>query len=103
MGNFAGPFWARLPYTLIGVGTVEQVGEIVKHIGGNKVLLVTDPGVVQAGLLEKIKQPLERERIEFGVFDKCEPNCPVNVAQSCAQSTLEGDYDLMIGVGGGSG
>ena len=102
MGSFAGPFWARLPYTLIGTGTVEQLGEMVKHLGGNKVLVVTDPGVVQAGLLEKVKQPLEKEHIEFGVFDKCEPNCPIHVAQACAQFAKDGGYDLMVGLGGGS-
>ena len=98
----AGPFWVRLPHTLIGTGTVEQLGEMVKHLGGNKVLVVTDPGVVQAGLLEKVKQPLEKEHIEFGVFDKCEPDCPVNVGQSCAQFAKEGGYDLLVGLGGGS-
>lgn len=84
MGYCAEPFWVRLPYTLIGTGTVGQVGELVKHLGGNKVLIVTDPGVVQAGLLEKVKQPLEKEGIESGVFDNCEPDCPVNVAHYCA-------------------
>jgi alcohol dehydrogenase class IV len=87
---------------LIGTGTVEQLGEMVKHLGGNKVLVVTDPGVVQAGLLEKVKQPLEKEHIEFGVFDKCEPDCPVNVTQNCAQFAAAGGYDLLVGLGGGS-
>ena len=102
MGSYAGPFWVRLPYTLIGTGTVEQVGAIVKHLGGKKVLVVTDPGVVQAGLLDKVKQPLKKESIEFGVFDKCEPNCPIQVAQACAQFAKDGGYDLMVGLGGGS-
>jgi len=92
----------RLPYTLIGTGTVEQIGKMVKHLGGNKVLVVTDPGVVQAGLLEKVKQPLEKEHIEFGVFDKCEPDCPINVVQNCAQFAGEGGYDMLVGLGGGS-
>jgi len=102
MGWYSEPFWVRLPYTLIGTGTVGQVGELTKHLGGKKALIVTDPGVVQAGLLDKVKQPLEKEGIEFGVFDNCEPNCPLNVVQSCAQFAKEGGYDLVIGLGGGS-
>lgn len=102
MGWYSEPFWVRLPYTLIGTGTVGQVGELTKHLGGKKVLIVTDPGVVQAGLLDKVKQPLEKEGIEFGVFDSCEPNCPLNIVQSCAQFAKEGGYDLVIGLGGGS-
>ncbi len=102
MGWYSEPFWVRFPYTLTGTGTVKQVGKLVKQLGGKKVIIVTDPGVVQAGLLEKVKQPLEKEGIEFGVFDNCEPDCPVNVAQSCAQFAREGGYDLMVGLGGGS-
>lgn len=102
MGWYSEPFWVRFPYTLAGTGTVKQVGKLVKQLGGKKVLIVTDPGVVQAGLLDYVKQSLEKEGIEFGVFDRCEPNCPIKVAQSCAQHTKEGNYDLMIGLGGGS-
>jgi len=102
MGWYSEPFWVRLPYTLIGTGTASRVGELAKHLGGKKILIVTDPGVVQVGLLDKVKEPLEKESIEFGIFDSCEPNCPVDVVQRCAQFAKEGGYNLMIGLGGGS-
>lgn len=102
MGWYSEPFWVRLPYTLIGTGTVGRVGELTKHLGGKKILIVTDSGVVQAGLLDKVKEPLEKESIEFGIFDSCEPNCPVDVVQRCAQFAKGGGYNLMIGLGGGS-
>lgn len=102
MGWYDKPFWVRLPYTLIGTGTVGRVGELAKHLGGKKILIVTDSGVVQAGLLDKVKEPLEKEGIEFGIFDSCEPNCPIDVVQRCAQFAKEGGYNLMIGLGGGS-
>ena len=102
MGWYSEPFRVRLPYTLIGTGTVGRVGELTKHLGGKKILIVTDSGVVQAGLLDKVKEPLEKESIEFGIFDSCEPNCPVDVVQRCAQFAKEGGYNLMIGLGGGS-
>jgi len=102
MERFSEPFWVRLPYTLIGSGTVNQVGKLAKQLGGKKVLVVTDPGVIQAGLLDYVKQSLEKEGVKVGVFGRCEPNCPVKVVQSCAQYAKEGNYDLMIGLGGGS-
>ena len=102
MERHSEPFWVRLPYTLTGTGTVSQVGKLAKQLGGKKVLVVTDPGVVQAGLLSYVEQSLEKEGVKFGIFDKCEPNCPIEVAQSCAQYAKEGKYDLMIGLGGGS-
>ena len=102
MGWYSEPFRVRLPYTLIGTGAAGRVGELTKHLGGKKILIVTDSGVVQAGLLDKVKEPLEKESIEFGVFDGCEPNCPVDVVRRCAQFAKEGGYNLMIGLGGGS-
>ena len=102
MGWYSESFQVRLPYTLIGTGTVGRVGELTKHLGGKKILIITDSGVVQAGLLDKVKEPLEKESIEFGIFDSCEPNCPVDVVQRCAQFAREGGYNLMIGLGGGS-
>jgi len=102
MGWYSEPFWIRLPHTLVGTGTVKQVGKLVKQLGGKKVLVVTDLGVVRAGLLNYVKQSLKKEGIEFGVFDRCEPNCPIKVVQKCAQDAKEDDYDLMIGLGGGS-
>lgn len=92
-----------LPDIYIGKGAVENnVGSITKKLGAKKVLIVTDRGVVQAGLVDKVQQPLEKEDIEFGVFDECEPDGPINIIKSCAKITKQGGYDLMISIGGGS-
>ena len=36
MGDFASPFWARLPYELSGTVTAEQFNRMVKDIGVRK-------------------------------------------------------------------
>jgi len=97
------PYWLRIPDMLIGTGAVESnIAPLVKKLGGNKVLIVTDPGVVQAGLVDKVKQPLEKEGIEFGIFDGCEPNAPLSVIKKCAQLVKQAGYDMLVGIGGGS-
>ncbi len=102
MAQTAPTFWVQLPHTLIGVGMVGQVGTLARNLGGSKVLIVTDRGVVQAGLVDKAKRPLEEAKIEIGVFDGCEPNCPVKTIQNCAEVIKSGGYNLLIGLGGGS-
>ncbi|MCX5917503.1 MAG: iron-containing alcohol dehydrogenase, partial [Deltaproteobacteria bacterium] len=53
-----------LPSNLIfGVGAVETVAEKAKEFGKSKVLVVTDKGIVGAGLLEKVLTPLEQAGI----------------------------------------
>ena len=49
----------NLPHLLVGVDTVAQVGELAKDLGSNRILIVTDPGVTKAGLLEKIQKSLK--------------------------------------------
>jgi len=97
-----GIFKFRIPNTFVGNGAVESVGTLVKQRGGKKVLIVTDQGIVQTGLVDKVKQPLEKEGIESGIFDGCKPDAPISVIKECAQFAAKGDYDLIIGVGGGS-
>lgn len=102
MNQYGSTFSVFVPDTSIGVGAVENVGLKVKELGAKKVLIVTDPWLVKAGLADKVKAPLEKEGIEFGVFDSCEINAPISIIERCAQVIKEGGYELLIGLGGGS-
>ena len=95
-------FWVRLPYILTGAGAINELGRIVKNIGAKKPVIITDSGIVKAGLLNKAKEPLEKEGLHFAVFDRCEPNAPVKIIQDCAEFVRKGRFDLLIGLGGGS-
>jgi len=102
MNRIANKFSIFIPESLIGVGAVDDIGSIVKGLKANKVLIVTDGGLVKIGLIDKVKRPLENDGIEYGVFDGCLPDAPFSVIERCAQRAKEGGYDLMIALGGGS-
>ena len=68
---------------LFGFDAVEGVAAEVKQLGGKKVLIVTDPGVVEAGLIETIKAPLDSEGITFSVYDQVEPEPPARSVEQC--------------------
>ncbi len=95
-------FRIQIPDTFVGNGTVDNIGALVKQLGGKKVLIVTDTGIVQAGLVDKVKQSLEKEGIKSDTFDGCKPDALISVIKECAQFAAKGDYDLLIGAGGGS-
>ncbi len=97
-----GTLRVRIPNTFMGDGAVENVGALVKQRGGKKVLIITDSGIVQAGLVDEVKKPLEKEGIESATFDGCKSDALISVIKDCAQFAAKGDYDLIIGVGGGS-
>ena len=92
----------KVPYTVIGPGTAGNIGDIAKGLGATKALIVTDTGVVQAGLLEKIKPSLDKVGCKYDVFDSVKPNAPTTVIEECIKQVATGGYDLLIGVGGGS-
>lgn len=87
---------------VLGTNIVNKVGDEVKTLGRSKALVVTDPGLVSAGLAERVKDALHDTQIEVGVFDKVEPEPPARIVDECAKVIREGMYDVVIGLGGGS-
>jgi alcohol dehydrogenase class IV len=87
---------------LFGIDAVKGVAAEVKQLGGKKVLIVTDPGLIEAGLVEVIKGPLDSEGIAFSLFDQVEPEPPARIVDQCTRHLKDENCDLVIGVGGGS-
>lgn len=92
----------KLPNILMGIGSVRKLGEEIKKFNVKKVLIITDPGVSKTKILEKVKQPLLESGIEVGTFNKVEPEPSIENFDECFELAKCGDYDLVIGVGGGS-
>lgn len=87
---------------LVGVGAANQVGSEAKAFGAKKVLIITDPGIKEAGLVEGIQSSLTSESIDVCLFDRVELEPPVRVVDQCAELIRKEGYDLIIGLGGGS-
>lgn len=102
MQEHADIFSFCIPETLIGAGSVNEIGRIAKSLRLNKILIATDKGVVSAGLLEKVTAPLKNEKISYGVFDDCLPDAPFSVIEHCARVAKQEDFDAIIALGGGS-
>ena len=85
-----------------GIGAINQLGEEVKKLGVSKALLVTDPGIYNAGVVDPVIKNLKEEGIEVVLFNKVEPNPPVRlVAEGSSLYEKEGCNGL-VAVGGGS-
>lgn len=88
--------------TLLGNGSAAQVGSEVRKLGLSKVLIITDQGVVQAGLHEAVIKSLKTQGIDSTIFDRVEPEPPDSIIDESAARMREGRYDLVLGLGGGS-
>jgi len=87
---------------LFGPNTVKGVGNEALQLGGKKVLIITDPGVVQANLIEPIKASLDAAKVPFAIYDRVKPEPPVSCVMEAVEKLKAEKCDLIVGVGGGS-
>jgi len=87
---------------VFGPNTIKSLGIEVQQLGGKKALIITDPGVVQAKLIEPIKASLEAAAVSWVVYDQVRPEPPVACVEEAVSIFKSEKCDLVVGVGGGS-
>jgi alcohol dehydrogenase class IV len=87
---------------LFGLGTAKAAAAEVKALGATKVLIATDPGVVQAQLLQPVLASLRDASIPFVLFDEVEPEPAARLVDLGAERAKAEGCDLVLGIGGGS-
>jgi len=96
-------FEFKLPTrVLFGVNRVDSLGEEVKALEIQRLLLVTDKGVVNAGLLDRVTRALEAAGIQFTIFDSVEANPTTTTVHSGAELFRKNSCDGLVALGGGS-
>jgi len=88
--------------TVFGTGSISGIVKEVERIGGKKVGVVTDDGIVKSGLDVKLRSFLDKSGLKYGVWSSVEPEPSVDCAQAAADFARAGDYDCIVGFGGGS-
>jgi len=87
---------------VFGAGAVRELGEEAKRLGIRRPLLVTDRGIVQCGIAERILAEGNRSGLTPTVFDGVHPNPIEQDVLDGLEGYRAGDCDGMIGLGGGS-
>jgi choline dehydrogenase len=85
-----------------GLGAVGQLGDEAIAHGMRRPLVLTDPGIVRAGLIERAAAPLRAAGLDYAVFDRVAPNPPIALVDEAAQVYRDEGCDGLIGLGGGS-
>jgi len=85
-----------------GVDAINDLPALVKELGGSKVFLVVDPGLVKAGLVERITAPLAKAKIAFELYDKVDPEPGLKLADNGLKLAKKAKCDCVVGAGGGS-
>jgi alcohol dehydrogenase len=89
---------------IFGPGSMGRLGEVARALGGRRVLVVSDPGIVAAGYGARAMELLQARAagIEAFLFDGVEENPTTRHVESGRQFAAERSIDLIVGLGGGS-
>lgn len=93
----------QLPTKIIfGIDAINDLGREVSSCSAKRVLIVTDPGVVKAGIHDKIVNCLKNNKIEYEIFDGVEPDPSIATATRAAEVGKGFRAEVFVALGGGS-
>ena len=87
---------------LFGAGCLERLGELVETLKSTRPLVITDKGIVAAGIADKATAALKARGVESVLFDGVEPDPSRKVVEAAWDCYVGQSCDLVIGLGGGS-
>jgi alcohol dehydrogenase class IV len=82
-----------------GWGATSDIGKDFKAGAGRKTLVVTDPGIVKSGLLDRLISALDTAPV---IYDKVEADPPEAIVQDATSVACSAGVKAVIGFGGGS-
>src|SRR5947209_18284821 len=74
----------------------------MRRLGARRVLVISDRGVVQAGITGKVREIIEAVGIECEVFERVHIEPTLESLQEAMDFATDGGFDGFVGIGGGS-
>jgi alcohol dehydrogenase class IV len=85
-----------------GTGTLATIGNIVRQEIGNRVMLVTDPGMMNTGLIDQALSHLSTAGVHVALFQDVIADPTETVILKAVDYAKEEKIEGVIGIGGGS-
>lgn len=93
--------WSE-PTLLQGKDSVLRLPTFVKEKNINKVMVVTDKGLMSIHLLDPMLEVLKKNDIDYVIYDKVQPNPTISNVEECRELYLKNNCQGFIAFGGGS-
>ena len=93
--------WSE-PELLEGEDSVLKLPAFIKDKGINKVLVVTDKGLMNLHLLDPLFEELKKQEIEYFIYDEVQPNPTIPNIENCKDVYMNNHCQGIIAFGGGS-
>jgi len=97
------PFDLELRTRLIfGAGSFKRLGEVAKHLGFTRSLIVSDKGLLPSGIAGRARAVLEEAGIEAWTFHDFDPNPDMQMVEAGRVCAASHKIDSLVALGGGS-
>ena len=83
-------------------GAATRIGELARDLSCKRVLVVSDHGVIRAGLLKGTLESLEKHGVSPTIFSDVVADPPVSVVMEATAMAQNAKADGVVSVGGGS-
>ncbi|MCM0755466.1 iron-containing alcohol dehydrogenase [Desulfovibrio aminophilus] len=90
------------PESVFGEGAAALAGQYARNLGAGKVLLVSDPGVRDAGWTGLVRESLDEEGLDVSLYLNVSPNPRDHQVMQGAEQYDRDGCDCIVAVGGGS-
>ena len=87
---------------LSGAGAVAEIGPLLASQGHKSVLVVTDQGIVSAGLLAPVTESLQAAGVSASVFQDVQADPEESIVGAVVAAYQDAGSDGLLAVGGGS-
>jgi hydroxyacid-oxoacid transhydrogenase len=85
-----------------GRGAAGDAGWELERLGVTRAMLASDPGVVAAGITDRVREAIEAAGIETEVWASARVEPTADSFAAAAAFAVDGGFDGFVGVGGGS-
>ncbi|MBK0062075.1 MULTISPECIES: iron-containing alcohol dehydrogenase [unclassified Acinetobacter] len=85
-----------------GLGSIKELKHIIHDGNYRKLLIITDPGMVQHQLHLPIIEILERQNIVYAIYSNIQADPPEHIVLDAAEFAKKEKVDAILGFGGGS-
>lgn len=87
---------------ITGSGSISKLVDEVDATQHNTMLIITDKGIKNSGILEKVKENLSSKDLKFETFDDVHPNPSITDTDKIYETFKNSDIQSILAVGGGS-
>src|SRR5207253_8764184 len=84
------------------IGALSALGQEGAAVNVKRPLIVTDPGIVKAGLLEEVLKPLRAAGLDPVTYDQVRANPGIALVDAGARYYQSEGCDSLVAIGGGS-